>query len=111
MKTLTSIIRTTSQYEIERVFGGGETRTRTRWSVVKLLACGRKRIMNERKSSAVRYGVAALLFLVLCVAGTLSGYRFGFLGGYAAGAKKRKSEIIVAQVYPVSDLVLAKEGV
>lgn len=53
-----------------------------------------------------RFTIAGLLFLILCVAGTLAGYRVGFNQGYAGGDQKRQSEKPFAHVYPVADLVI-----
>jgi len=49
-----------------------------------------------------RFSLATLLFLVLCVAGLLSGYRSGFELGQRAGEDAR----IVTVNYQVADLVL-----
>ena len=53
-----------------------------------------------------RFTIAGLLFLILCVAGTLGGYRVGFNQGYVGGDQKRQSEEPFAQVYPVADLII-----
>jgi hypothetical protein len=53
----------------------------------------------------VRFSLAGLLFLVLCVSGFLAGYRYGYDGGYTAGQAYRTSEDYFARTYDVTDLV------
>ena len=53
-----------------------------------------------------RFSIAALLFVTMCVAGALTGYRLGWEAGYAGGQKRKKSEELVTKVYEVKDIVL-----
>lgn len=54
---------------------------------------------------ALRYSIAFVLFVCLCVAGALAGYREGFSEGYASGTAKRQSEEPFVKVYEVGDLI------
>ncbi|MCI0360663.1 MAG: hypothetical protein L0211_19475 [Planctomycetaceae bacterium] len=64
--------------------------------------------MNDAASSNQhwRFSIAALLFVTLCVAGALTGYRLGWQAGYAGGQNKKKSEALLTKVYDVKDIVL-----
>lgn len=63
---------------------------------------------SNRFSNRFRFTIAALLFVILCVAGLLAGYRWGFQQGYVNGNRKRESENPFPVVYPVADLVNGK---
>ena len=68
--------------------------------------------MNDPTSSNrhLRFSIAALLFVTLCVAGALTGYRLGWQAGYAGGQKKKKSEELLITVYDVKDIVLPADS-
>ncbi len=53
----------------------------------------------------LQFTLVTLFILMLCVAGTLSGYRVGFDQGYVRGERKRQSEAPFPKVYAVADLV------
>jgi hypothetical protein len=55
--------------------------------------------------NVLRYSIAFMLFVCLCVAGFLAGYRAGYPDGYASGQAKRKSEQPYPKVYTVGDLI------
>ena len=57
-----------------------------------------------------QFSLAALLFLILSVSGTLAGYRVGFHQGYVGGELKRQSEEPFPKVYAVTDLVMPKDA-
>ncbi|MEX2120396.1 MAG: hypothetical protein WD847_12440 [Pirellulales bacterium] len=54
----------------------------------------------------LRFGLATLLFGVLCASGFLAGYR----RGYDAGREKRQHGTYLAEVYHVVDLLDAQAG-
>ncbi|TWU27937.1 hypothetical protein [Novipirellula artificiosorum] len=57
--------------------------------------------------NSLRYSIAFLLFLCLCVAGFLAGYRAGYPNGYASGKAKRQAEEPYPEVYQIGDLIRA----
>ncbi len=55
--------------------------------------------------NVLRFSIAFLLFVCLCVAGFLGGYRAGYPTGYASGQAKRMSEEPYPKLYDVGDLL------
>lgn len=55
--------------------------------------------------NALRYSIAFVLFVCLCVAGILAGYRVGYSNGYASGKAKRDAEAPYPKVYQVGDIM------
>jgi hypothetical protein len=51
----------------------------------------------------IRFSLSTLLFLTLCVAGLLGGFRSGFLWGYARGVGQAESERAYPLIYDVAD--------
>lgn len=60
----------------------------------------------SKKQKRFRFGVAAFLFFVACIAGLLYGYRIGVLRALADQEVPLRS----VQVYYVSDLIKSKEA-
>ena len=56
---------------------------------------------QPRRKLAVRFSIAALLFLMLCLGGYLAGYRIGYRQGLSNG----EGVVYIRRVYPVGDLV------
>lgn len=54
----------------------------------------------------MQFGVRTLLFIVLCICGTLAGYRAGFY----QGKEVKRQQSAYNQVYYVSDLVTSPDG-
>jgi hypothetical protein len=69
------------------------------------LADGDITLSDTRTNSRVRFTIRTLIFIMLCVAGILAGYRVGHEHGYATGREKRISEEPVAKTYEVSDIL------
>jgi hypothetical protein len=56
---------------------------------------------QPRVKPLLRFSIAALLFLMLCLGGYLSGYR----AGYDVGLGDAEDAVFVQKVYPVADLL------
>jgi hypothetical protein len=54
-----------------------------------------------RHKPLVRFSIAVLLFVMLCLGGYLSGYRVGF----QAGLTKATDSQLIVRTYPVADLI------
>ena len=60
---------------------------------------------DSSNRSKLQFTIRTLLFLALCVAGLLAGYRIGHQRGYTIGVQRRLSEVPVTVVYDVADHV------
>jgi hypothetical protein len=56
---------------------------------------------SPRRKPLVRFSIAALLFLMLCLGGYLAGYR----AGYDVGKQASNMKTYIRKVYPVGDLI------
>lgn len=61
--------------------------------------------METKRPSRWQFTTRTLLFLFLCIAGLLAGYRVGYYGG----TERRRQEAFSTKVYSVSDFASADE--
>jgi hypothetical protein len=61
--------------------------------------------METERPKRWQFAIRTLLFVVLCIAGLLAGYRVGYYGGF----ERRRQEAFSTKVYAVSDFGSASE--
>jgi hypothetical protein len=67
--------------------------------------------MNETsklKMPSPRFGLAALLLVIACLAAIFAGFRIGYKRGYASGQEQWRAEQVEPVVYNVGDLLDAQ---